>query len=173
MNHTNINDIHELLSGTLDNEKEKTILNHISNCKKCGDIYSSLLSIHNNLKQIKEDEAPENLNSLIFGQILKTQKSVKDGKGFFISVLSIFTFAIFAVIGFVLNIAMGTAELKQLPTGIRENTSQYINQSLSQFYTYVSGDNLKTLSLVIVFILMLAAYFLYESYRRNKNLVSS
>ncbi|HOI28251.1 MAG TPA: hypothetical protein PLZ15_00725 [Melioribacteraceae bacterium] len=147
------------------NKLNRTIIEDPDTLKKL----KALKSVDRSLREIPVTPAPEGFTAKLMNRILAHSKSVVPKINyFFISMISLLSVAIFAIMIVALSVIDKPAEgsgrlsfLDYLLTWLRDNTPKLLG-----FFT---NSNVTTIGLLLSLILLTSGYYVLESHKEFKN----
>lgn len=171
----NIND--ELLNRYIDNELDNVELSELKaaldNDAEAVSRLKALRTVDNSLKQMQNETAPTGLTEKLMIKIQSATKIVKPKISyFFISVLSIFSIAILAIVIFALrNVKVDNS--KSVLDPIFEQIQVFASKNLNFFDLMFKNNAILLIGAMLAIIMLFAAYFTIESHKNFKNKLNS
>lgn len=169
----------EILNRYIDNEldiQELNFLNeHIKKCQMCLQRLKAQKVVEQNLKRVHEYKVPENFTDMIMKQIAAIRPAIK-----FIPKKSYFLRFIFVFLGFgILSIiALGLYEISLSSPSIEspewyKGVLRYVTSEFNLYSSFFRDQTISIIGAIFTFILLISAYFVYDSHKSFKNRVNN
>jgi len=164
----------EILNKYIDGELDYKTLNEVETILKESEVdrenLKILLSVHNELKEIKEFEASGNFTSNLMQKISAKFKPKKADKYFILSISSFFVLLSLAIIGVVIALIVNSPE----QTSSTEQFFGYLVSSLESFSVFIrkifDGSGISIFGSIISLGIFITAYFFFESHKHIKEI---
>ena len=171
----NIND--ELLNRYIDNELDNVELSELKaaldNDAEAVARLKALRTVDNSLKQMQNETAPAGLTEKLMIKIQSATKIVKPKISyFFISVLSVFSIAILAIVIF----ALRTIKVNNSKSGldpIFEHIQVFVSKNLGFFDLMFKNNAILLIGTMLAVVMLFTAYFTIEAHKNFKNKLNS
>lgn len=167
----------DLLNRYIDNELDAVSMNEI---KKVLDEdeeslkkLKALKSVDHSLREIEIYPAPEGFTEKVMRTIISKSKSAIAKPGyFFISIVSIFLFAITVVLIAALRFSGEKSETVQQVNPLDESL-KFVKENLPLLQNFFGSDNFLMIGIVLTVILLVSGFFMLESHKDFKNKLNS
>jgi anti-sigma factor RsiW len=130
--------------------------------------YQSLLTIHNELKKIKEEFVEDNFTHRVMNRLLSRKKAYKEQRNFVLAVSSVFVFFILVIIGIVIYSAASapiSSQSSQSYSQIIVSTSQSIVSGIAQIFT---PRGISIFGSILSIGILISGYFFFESIKSTR-----
>ena len=171
----NIND--ELLNRYIDNELDNVELSELKaaldNDAEAVARLKALRTVDNSLKQMQNETAPAGLTEKLMIKIQSATKIVKPKISyFFVSVLSIFSIAILAIVIYALR-TVKINNSKSALDPIFEQIQVFASKNLSFFDLMFKNNAILLIGTMLAVVMLFTAYFTFESHKNFRNKLNS
>lgn len=162
----------ENLNKFLDNElseKETAEIKILLNeSKSYSKKFEALKLVHDNLKNIKEDELDKNFTLSVMNKISYGLKTKKSDKYFILSVSSILFSVLLLFGGFIIGSSINQLQNNYSSSKLIDNLNYYISVIIDFTSRLFSTNNISVFGSIISLLVFISAYFIFESLKNSK-----
>lgn len=168
MNKLNDEILNKYIDGDLDHTSSIQIKGVLSTSIEDKKRYLALLTVHNELKNIKEEHVKDGFTNQVMNKLLSKKKAFREQRNFVIAISSIFISLIVFIIGLVIYYSFTSA-------GEPQTTKNYIQVVLPFFQSIVSGiaqlftaKGISVFGSILSLGILISGYFFFENIKSSR-----
>lgn len=165
----------DLINKYLDDDVEVSEINfinkHLDECISCKESYESLKDIHSGLMMIKESVPSADFTSVFMRKLERKKNIIKEQNYFFIIVLSFFSAAVIAILGYAISALSPDYSISADVNKYITDFSGKYEAAAKWYNSFAKGQNLTIVGSVLSLGILISAYFFYDTHKTLKNLL--
>ena len=165
----------EILNKYIDGELDSDTLNEVREALRSSDEdkkrLKALQMIHGGLNNMKPDEVSSYFTQLVMSKLQKELKVKKEERFFIFSISSVFVGLCLIIIGYVI-FSLDFSSQASKPVQIITNFSDTFENGILSLKTFLNSINTSIIGSIFSLIIIISAYFLFESAKRTKEQIS-
>jgi len=165
--------LNKYIDGELDVNELAEVKNELGKDDEALARLKALRAVDESLRKIEVESAPNNFTERIMQTLAAKSKAVKPKISyFFVSIVSIFSLGVIAImIAAVRSLDKETGQSAIDP--FIDKAKEFVGKNLNSFHSFFSNQNVLLVVSTLTLILLVTAYFTFESHRNFKNKLNS
>lgn len=152
LDYASLQNVNEVLSSSIEDKKR----------------LQALLTIHNELKKIKEDQVAESFANLVMKKLLSRKKAFKEQRHFIFVISSIFVSVLLVIIGFIIYYGVSQSGGTQTSQTYTQNIISFFRLIASGIAQIFSPRGISVFGSIISLGILVSGYFFFENLKASK-----
>lgn len=167
----------EILTQNLDGELDENSLAELKelleNNRYALNKLKALRLAEFHLRSLETDKAPSDFTERFSRLFLEKLNRVKPKVSyFFVTMLTLFAASITVVIGFAINFLSKENNSGSFLNVYKDKAEDFIKTNLTPFQNFIKGSDIMYIGTALSVLLLIAAYFIFESHKNLKNKIN-
>lgn len=167
MNHLNDEILNRYIDNELSGRELSEINDHIKVCDQCLNLLKAQKLADQQLKKLEVYNPSPDFTELLMKKVQLAARPFQPKKNYFFRV--VFSFML------IVSLAVVIAAFASIPTDASQGMSvnEYVYEEIAHFFSgyknIVTGRNASIVGAVLSFVILISAYFIYDSHKHFKN----
>lgn len=173
MNHINDFELNKMLNQEVEASRLTEIKMHIDECIICRQNLEKLQNLDLKLHQVSEQHELPFLNEKIMAKINPSVKLINDGKGVFITLISVIFLTLIASTTFIIRYSTKNLSVTDDYSLINKNIISHLNYWVYLLKQITTKSNIEILSTFLLLIILVSVYFIYDNFKKGKGIYTN
>ena len=165
--------LNEYIDGELNSREIEELENLISGNEEVLNKLKGIKAVDSHLREMEIMPAPENITEKIWTKISGSISTSLPKSYFLHGVVGLFSVSLIGMFVFFFSYFSGSGQEYKVAENTVNAVNEFINNFFGKLSSYVSGVDIMLVVSVVILIIMLSLYFLFESHREFRKKLNS